>query len=51
MKTVLTKIDELDMKINSLKKRRVLIDNRVREYEGKLRTLTYKTGLGGEKTL
>ena len=42
MKSVLSKIDFLDMKINSLKKRRVLIDNRIREYENKLKYLDCK---------
>ena len=44
MKSVLCKIDELDMKINSLKKRRVLIDNRIREYEVKLNRIGVKGG-------
>ena len=48
MKSVLSKIDLLDMRINSLKKRRVLIDNKIREYEDSLKLLDNKR-FGGEK--
>lgn len=51
MKTILSKIDELDMKINCLKKRRILIDNNIRDYESKLSSLIYIAGSGGDKSL
>ena len=50
MKSVLCKIDEFNMKIDSLKKRKILIDNRIREYESSLKLLTNKRG-GGERRL
>jgi len=44
MKSVLCKIDEFNMKIDFLKKRKILIDNRIREYEVKLNRISVKGG-------
>ena len=50
MKSVLCKIDEFNMKIDSFKKRKILVDNRIRQYEENLRVLNNKR-LGGEKRI
>lgn len=42
MKSVLSKIDELGLKINCLKRRRIRIDNRIRDYEDKLNRISVK---------
>jgi len=51
MKTTLSKYDELSFKVNCLKSRRNLLDNRIRDMEEKIRFLYYgsRSPGGGDK--